>query len=254
MICYVVLCALVPLVLLSLHTASTISVPPPTPNHSRIKQEKVPRSCIPVYLTNISQKWQNTGHSFTLWCVLWHPVQKGLSHPKGPINKKIGFFIIWLFLAITNKLRIFKPGGYAAAGQSLGSSPDSCCWWLVLVSDVSVINDNFCQNKTIKQADQKNLPGQPPPATTHHTQPRICIWTGLRRELEGRNEILWGICFSQRHRHQNRCLSGTLIGRFQFMACLKPFLNFCLFIFRPFFPDMMEKKIRFLEYYKRWTW
>ena len=49
-------------------------------------------------------------------------------------------------------------------------------WWLGLVSDVSVINDNFCQNKTIKQADQKNCPAshRQPQLTT---QPRVCIWT-----------------------------------------------------------------------------
>ena len=53
-------------------------------------------------------------------------------------------------------------------------SPDSGSWWLGLVSDVSVINDNFCQNKTIKQADQKNCPAshRQPQLTT---QPRVCI-------------------------------------------------------------------------------
>ena len=47
---------------------------------------------------------------------------------------------------------------------------------LGLVSDVSVINDNFCQNKTIKQADQKNCPASPRQPQLS-TQPRVCIWT-----------------------------------------------------------------------------
>ena len=85
------------------------------------------------------------------------------------------------------------------------------------------------------------------PATASHNSPHNPEFVSVERELEGRNEILWGVCFSQRHRHQNRCLSWTLIGSFQFMACLKSILHFCLFIFRPFFPDMMEKKIRFLQ-------
>ena len=102
--------------------------------------------------------------------------------------------------------------------------------------------------RTKLSSKQTRKTARPAPASHNSPHnPEFVSGPGLTRELEGRNEILWGVCFSQRHRHQNRCLSWTLIGSFQFMACLKSILHFCLFIFRPFFPDMMEKKIRFLQ-------
>ena len=138
-------------------------------NNVLVKKDKIQAIPLLCSVFNGSLLFVQTIHFF--------PVEKGLSRQKGPINSKKWVFHYLAFLSYYLQTpRIFKPGGYATAGQSLGTAllTPAPGGWLGLVSDVSVINDNFCQNKTIKQADQKNCPASPrQPQLT--TQPRVCI-------------------------------------------------------------------------------
>lgn len=72
------------------------------------------------------------------------------------IKSKLSSKIIFLKLLRFNK----APPCQLLTTQSWSAS--------VLCSDVTVINDNFCQNKTINQADHKKLPNSASGPNTHH--------------------------------------------------------------------------------------